>query len=74
MKIEKRDYTKKELSMLCNPGMDYYNAYQKFYRDVTRCTQLMQELRQRGYNPKKHYLHYWQVRLILKYVYPEMEQ
>lgn len=71
MKLEKRDYTKKELAILCNPGMDVRNAQQKFYRDVSGCHPLMQQLRNRGYQKHKNYLQYWQVELILQYVYPD---
>lgn len=72
MKLEKRDYLKKELALLCNPGMGCRAACQKFYRDMYGCCQLMAELNRRGYQPRKHYLHFWQVRLIVEYVYPDM--
>lgn len=70
--LEHRDYTKKELSLLCNPGMDVRSASQKFYRDTTGCAPLMEQLRLRGYNKHKSYLAYWQVRLIVDYVYPDI--
>ncbi len=70
--IEKRDYSKKELAIMCNPGMDADAASQKFYRDVYGCTKLMSILKRRGFRKYKHTLSYWQVKLILEYVYPEM--
>lgn len=70
--IEKRDYTKKELAIMCNPGMGSKAASQKFYRDVYGCKPLMAILNQRGYCKSKQFLAYWQVKLILRYVYPDI--
>ncbi len=70
--IEKRDYTKKELAILCNPGMSCKAASQKFYRDIYGCKPLMAVFNQHGYRKNKQFLAYWQVKLILQYVYPDI--
>lgn len=72
MKLEKRNYTKKELACLCYPELPVQSAAQKFRRDVYGCTPLQRRLQKKGYNKNAHYLQYWQVVLIMRYVYPDV--
>jgi len=57
---------------MCNPGLSIKAARMKFYRDVYGCKPLMELLNQFGWEKRKQYLAFWQVKLILKHVYPDI--
>ena len=72
MKLERRDYTEKELAVLCSPGTSYDAARQKFRRDVNGCAELRARLGSLGWRKRKRYIPYRLARLIIEYVYPDM--
>lgn len=63
-----RSYTKAELAQLYSPGREPAAALQNLYRWMRKCTPLISELRQLGYDKYRHSFLKREVETIHKYL------
>ena len=71
MKLQDREYTKKELACMLYPELSAPSASQQLRRNINTCRPLMDELRRHGYHKNKKRLTPRQLTLIIQYIYPD---
>lgn len=72
MNLDRKEYTKQQLAEMLFPDRTQKAASMQLYKDMRRCTDLMEALRRTGYRTHCHVLRHHQVRLIMEYLYPDM--